>query len=110
MTDKFYYNGANNLSAIHVDCNIYTSQPNGCVHNSGCGWCGEKNNCIAGNAQGPLAPCMRNTFLYQAPTAEWNPFKAGTVNILAIDAKGNPQNHITYEPTLSKVDTFNSYK
>lgn len=53
---------------------------------------------------------MRNTFLYQAPTPEWNPFKAGTINILAMDAKGNPLNHITPEPSLNKIDVFNPYK
>ena len=98
------------MSAVHVNCNMYNSQPNGCVHNSGCGWCGEKNSCISGNAEGPLAPCMRSTYLYQAPTPEWNPFKAGTINILALDSQGNPQTHITHEPNLQKVDVFNPYK
>lgn len=109
--DRNYYDGTNNLSAIHVDCNVYTTDPQSCVHNSKCGWCGDKNNCIEGNSSGPLAPCMRNTFLYMAPTPEWNPLKASTINILAVDKQGKPQNHLTWEPKdLGKTDVYNPYK
>ena len=107
MTNKFYYNGSENINAVHVDCNINTTNPSGCVHNSKCGWCGDKNSCVPGNRNGPLSPCLRNTFLYTAPSAEWNPMKAGTVNILAIDSKGIPQTHLTYEPNLKKADIYN---
>jgi hypothetical protein len=99
-----------NLSAIHVTCNIWTTNPNSCVKQSGCGWCGEKNTCISGNFQGPLAPCLRNTFLFQMPSPEWSPLKAGTINILAVDKKGQPQNIITPEPNLAKIVVFNPYK
>jgi hypothetical protein len=98
------------LSATHVDCNIYSSIPQNCVHNSGCGWCGQKNSCIPGNIYGPLAPCLRNTFLFTAPTPEWNPIKAGTLNILSLDKQGNPQTHLTWEPSLNKIDVNNPYK
>jgi hypothetical protein len=53
---------------------------------------------------------MRNTFLYMAPTPEWNPFKAGTINILAVDSKGIPQTHLTHEPNLRAIDVNNPYK
>ncbi len=108
-TDKFYYDGSNNLSAIHVECDVYGTNPQGCVHNSKCGWCGDKSKCIPGTSSGPLAPCMRNTFLYTAPSANWNPLKAGTINILAIDEKQNPLIHITHEPNLSKTEVFSPY-
>lgn len=87
-----------------------STNPNDCVHNSGCGWCGQKNTCISGNSSGPLAPCLRSTFLYTAPNPEWNPLKAGSINILAVDNQGRPMTQITHEPTLNKIDTWNPYK
>jgi hypothetical protein len=89
---------------------VYTTNPPSCVHQSGCGWCGEKNSCVSGTSSGPLAPCLRNTFLYSMPTPEWNPLKAGTINILAVDSQGHPLNHITHEPNLRTVDVYNPYK
>jgi hypothetical protein len=80
------------------------------VHNSKCGWCGEKNSCVPGNTNGPLAPCLRSTFLYTTPTPEWNPMKAGTVNILTTDTKGQPQTRLTWEPNMNKVDVYNPYQ
>jgi hypothetical protein len=79
------------------------------MHNSRCGWCGQTGHCIAGNINGPLAPCLRSTFLYTAPTPEWNPMKAGHINILAIDKRGIPQNHIVPEPNFNKIDSYNPY-
>ena len=93
-----------------MDCAVYTTVPNNCVHNSKCGWCGEKNSCIPGNEAGPLAPCLRNTFLYTAPFPEWNPLRAGHINIHAVNSQGIPQNHITWEPNLSKMDVNNPYQ
>jgi len=80
------------------------------VKQSGCGWCGDKNSCVAGTSSGPLAPCLRNTFLYSMPSAEWNPLKAGTINILAIDTKGKPQNILTPGPNMAKFDVNNPYQ
>lgn len=84
--------------------------PNKCVNNSGCGWCGQSNTCIPGNSSGPLSACLRNSFLYTAPEKEWNPLKASSINVLALNARGEPQNHIVPEPSLNKVDVFNPYK
>lgn len=58
-----------------------SSTPNECVNNSNCGWCGDKSKCIPGNNRGPLAPCLRNTYLFNTNTQDWNPLKAGAINI-----------------------------
>jgi hypothetical protein len=87
-----------------------TTTPQSCVNNAGCGWCGDKNTCIPGTPSGPLAPCMRNTFLYTAPTPEWNPFRAGTINILAVDPKGRPQLNLTPNPDMSRINVWNPYR
>jgi hypothetical protein len=44
------------------------------------------------------------------PSAEWNPLKAGTINILAIDTKGKPQNILTPGPNMAKFDVNNPYQ
>ncbi len=106
VTDKFYYNGRDNLNAIHINCNIYTSDPHSCVHNMKCGWCGQSNTCIPGSQSGPLAPCFRNSYLYSAPTSEWNPFKASTFNTLTLNEKGEPLISIVPEPNMSKIDVW----
>lgn len=58
-----------------------STEPQACVHNPNCGWCGDKNSCIPGTFNGPLAPCLRSTYLFNSPSKAWNPVKAGTVNI-----------------------------
>lgn len=110
IKDRAYYDGSNNLSAIHVDCNVYTTNPPACVKQSKCGWCGEKNSCVSGTNTGPLGNCMRNSFLYSMPSPEWNPLKAGTINILSVDTNGQPMTHLTPEPNLRGVDVYNPYK
>ena len=110
ISNKFYYDGTLNLSAIHVSCDTYTTYPMACVHNSNCGWCGQTNKCIEGNRQGPKSPCIRSTFLYTAPTPEWNPFKAGTINILAVDKQGKPMTTTVPEPNMSKAYIDDPYK
>lgn len=45
-----------------------------------------------------------------APSAEWNPLRAGRINILAVDKQGRPLNTITHAPNMSKVDVWNPYK
>lgn len=94
---------------MHINCNIYSSNPNGCVHNSKCGWCGQNNNCVEGTPSGPLAPCLKNTYLYTAPNGEWDPFRSGTINVLAVDEKNRPLVHITHEPDFKKMNLFNPY-
>lgn len=109
VTDKFYYNGRDNLNAIHINCNVYSTEPSKCVHNMKCGWCGQSNSCIPGSSSGPLAPCLRNTYLYTAPSSEWSPLKSGTINTLAINEKGEPLNHIVPEPTMGKINVYQPY-
>jgi len=83
--------------------------PDSCVNNPKCGWCGQSNTCIPGNSTGPMAPCLRGTFLFSSPSKEWNPLKASTINTIAINARGEPLNHIVPEPSLNKVDVFKPY-
>jgi hypothetical protein len=35
--------------------------------------------------------------------------KAGAINILAVDNKGQPQVHLTPEPAMNKADVLNRY-
>ena len=44
-------------------CGAYTSMRE-CLHHGQCGWCGETGKCIAGNAQGPLEPCEKSTYIH----------------------------------------------
>jgi hypothetical protein len=109
VTDKLYYNGRDNLNAIHINCNVYSTQPHSCVHNMKCGWCGQSNTCVPGSQSGPLASCLRSTFLYSAPSSEWSPFKASTINTLAVNQKGESQLNIVPEPTMGKINIYQPY-
>jgi hypothetical protein len=109
ITGKNYYDGRNNLNAKHLTCNVYSSEPHSCVHNIKCGWCGESNKCIPGTSAGPLSNCLRNSFFYNSPSAEWNPFRGSTLNVLAVNKKGQALNHIVPEPDMNKVDVKNPY-
>lgn len=109
ITDKNFYNGRDNLNAIHLNCNVYSTAPADCVNNSKCGWCGQSNTCIPGTSSGPLAPCLRDSFLFTKPSVDWNPLKASTINILAKNERGQPLNHIVPEPNLNNVNQFKPY-
>jgi len=100
---KFYYDGTSNLSALHVNCNVMSTNPDACIHNSNCGWCGSSNSCVQGNNSGPLGNCLRSTYLYTKPSNHWNPLKAGTINILAQAKSGGSALIITPEPNLKKI-------
>ena len=109
QSSKFYYDGTENLgSSTHVNCDVLSTVPNQCVHNSGCGWCGSSNSCIPGNNRGPLANCLRSTYLFTTPSKDWNPLKAGTINIHAVDRHDEPLLRITQTPDLSKVFVKNN--
>jgi hypothetical protein len=58
-----YYDGAEKLNSIKVQCRIYTTA-NDCVHQSGCGWCGATSSCITGNQMGPTEPCAKSTYVF----------------------------------------------
>jgi len=81
-----------------------SSMPQACVSHAKCGWCGDKNKCISGTFNGPLSPCLKQTFLFNAPSKDWNPLRAGTINI---DTKGALL--LTAHPDVSRVLTNNPY-
>ena len=54
--------------------------------------------------------CLRNTFLYTSPTSDWNPLKAGHINIMAVDNKGRSLITQAAEPDLQSMDVYNPYK
>ncbi len=110
--NKVYYNGSDNLSAIHVDCSSLTTNPRECVHLTGCGWCNEKKTCIPGSIEGPQIShsCLKNTFLFTAPSANWNPLRAGDINILTVDKQNRSQVHLTENPDMNNVNIYAPYK
>jgi len=61
-----FYDGTNKLNTMQIDCKLYTN-PKDCVHQSGCGWCGELTRCIKGTQIGPLEPCLRSTYIFTSP-------------------------------------------
>ena len=69
-----YYDGSKKLKITVVNCNQWSSKKEACMHQGSCGWCGSSNQCIAGNSLGPTAPCLRGTFLFSSPSADFNPF------------------------------------
>jgi len=69
---KDYYNGDAKLNKIVINCHIYAN-PTDCIHNSHCGWCGASSSCIVGNNIGPLESCVKSSFIFAAPSPNWNP-------------------------------------
>ena len=57
------------MNTIKIDCKLYTN-PKECVHQSGCGWCGQMTRCIKGTQMGPLEKCVKSTFIFTSPT-DW---------------------------------------
>ena len=109
--NRNYYDGSYHLGVQQkVHCSLYTVMPRSCVSKPGCGWCGEKNKCIEASPLGPIAPCMRSTFLWKMPSPEWNPLKAPTINIHAVDTEGKSMIKITHEPDFSRADVNKPYK
>lgn len=78
-TESNYYDGTIGLKTVITSCNMYTTQPQVCLHQGSCGWCGSTSSCIQGNNLGPLAPCLRGTYVFTAPTPDWNPIQGGSV-------------------------------
>lgn len=108
VTNKFYYNGAEKLNVIKVDCGEFAKNPNGCFQSHGCGWCGETNTCVSGTPQGPNVKCIKDYF-FDKPSKNWEPFKAGTMNFYVHDKKYEPLIHTTPTPDMSKVNVVNTY-
>jgi hypothetical protein len=81
-----------------------STEPLACVSNPTCGWCGDKNRCIPGTNNGPLAPCLKNTYLFNSPGSGWNPLKAGTINI-----NTEEKLVITAHPDMNRVKPENTY-
>ena len=108
--NRNYYDGSIHLSKVaQVACGFYSTQPRACVSKAGCGWCGQNNQCIEASPLGPIAPCARNTFLYNMPTKEWNPLKAKAINILALDNNGGSMLKVTHEPELKLAPVNKPY-
>ncbi len=78
--------------------------PQRCVANPACGWCGDKNSCIPGTDRGPLAPCLRQTYLFNAPGSAWNPLRASQINI-----NTEEKLRITAHPDFNLVKPGNTY-
>jgi len=51
------------------------------LHQGSCGWCGSSGSCIPGNNLGPLAPCLRGTYVFSSPDANWNPLQTNNVQV-----------------------------
>lgn len=109
--NKFYYDGSLHLGKVaQVNCDMYTTEPRSCVNEKGCGWCGASNKCIGASPLGPITPCVRSTFIYTLPSAEWNPLKAPAINILAQDSNGNSLLNLTPEPNLRDAPVAKPYR
>lgn len=63
---SIFYDGTNRLNTITVSCKLYTN-PKECLHQSGCGWCGQLTRCIKGTQIGPLEPCVKSTYIFTSP-------------------------------------------
>lgn len=76
-----YYDGSINLAKRNsiINCNTDNLDPQACVKNAGCGWCGSSNACISATPLGPIDPCIRKTFTYSAPNEYWNPLDSKRV-------------------------------
>jgi hypothetical protein len=102
-----YYDGRENLSAVHIDCP--SLDKTSCFGNKNCGFCSEEGNgrCVDGNAGGPLSPCVKQFYRYIANAittdTTWSPFTAGTINTIHVDKDGNPTRLQTATPDMTKV-------
>jgi hypothetical protein len=67
-----YYDGADNLNVLKINCTIYAN-PKVCLTHSNCGWCGASNKCILGNNLGPQESCPRSSYIFSAPYPNWDP-------------------------------------
>ena len=83
-----YYDGTKGLKMTYATCQQYTTQQDACLHQGSCGWCAGNGSCIAGNAAGPLAPCLRGTYKFTAPAADWNPMGSGNYNVNRMNVGG----------------------
>ena len=83
-----YYDGTKGLKYTYSTCNNYTTQKEVCMKSGSCGWCASTNSCIPGNNLGPLAPCLRGSFKFTAPNADWNPLATNNVNISRANVMG----------------------
>ena len=78
-TISVFYDGTNKLNTFKIECKLYTN-PKECVHQSGCGWCGELTRCIKGTQVGPLERCVKSTYIFTAPL-EWAEKKNENIEI-----------------------------
>ena len=78
-SENVFYDGTVGMKTTHFNlCGQYTTKPQVCVAQGNCGWCSSSNTCIEGNQVGPLSPCIRGSYVFSAPTTDWNPFPNAT--------------------------------
>ncbi len=99
-TPGVYYDGSEHLNALHINCDTLSTNYAQCIENPHCGWCGDKHKCIDGTSRGPLAPCLRSTYLFNFPTKNWHPLRAGTINI-----DGQEKLKVTHNPDFTRART-----
>ena len=101
--NNIYYDGTPFLASMDMNCDVLSTLPQQCVANPSCGWCGDKNSCIQGTDRGPLAPCLKSTYLFNKPSQFWNPINASQINI---NTQGKL--HITAHPDVERAKfTYN---
>jgi hypothetical protein len=67
-----------------VNCSGLSMRPRECVGNPGCGFCESSSSCVRGTPSGPSEGCLAQAYRYTAPSDNWNPLNAGTINVQAI--------------------------
>lgn len=117
--NKFYYNGAEKLNSITIECEKYSESD--CYSSSSCGWCKVPGLCVKGTPSGPLIPsgCSMNNFLFKKDDPNWNNFLSGKqlnalnakpgINLVSLDKKGNSMLIKTATPDMSKVYVDDTY-
>ena len=68
-----FYDGSSKLNKLSISCKIFTNS-NDCLSISNCGifclkigWCDSRKCCISGNANGPLGPCDKASYIFSTP-------------------------------------------
>ncbi len=103
-----YYDGSNNLNAVHVDCGALTSNQIGCSKQFGCNWCLDR--CVT-TPKGPINPCLSFPSLVSAaPSPTWDPASAGSINVVAKNLRGESQIILTHSPNMADVNVYKPYK
>ena len=99
---RTYYNGADTFSKhVSMRCGIIVV-PIECTLNQRCGWCGENRKCISGTPIGPMEPCMRKQYIFNAPSKDWDPLNSHSYNAYA-ETRGIPKFQATWNPRITEI-------